>query len=59
MDLRVDLSEIWSLYEEKNKIGEQVFIKLVLPATVSNEECTRWLESKGITRRFLFPDETN
>ncbi|MBE0426764.1 MAG: hypothetical protein IBX72_08960 [Nitrospirae bacterium] len=58
MDLRVDLSEIWSLYEKKNKIGEQIFVKLVLPAA-SNEECTRWIESKGTTRRFLFPDKTN
>lgn len=59
MDLRVDLSEIWSIYEKEKNVTENVFIKLVLPATISNEECTRWLESKGITRRFLFPDETN
>jgi len=59
MDLRVDLSEIWGIYEKEKNVNENVFIKLVLPATVLNEECTRWFESKGITRRFLFPDETN
>jgi hypothetical protein len=58
MDLRVDLSEIWSLYEREQKIDENVFIKLVLPATVSNEECKKWLKEKGVTRRFLFPDES-
>jgi hypothetical protein len=56
MDLRVDLSEIWSLYERENNIDENVFIKLVLPATASAEECTNWLEEKGITKSFLFPD---
>jgi hypothetical protein len=57
MDLRVDLSEIWSFYENEKNIDENIFIKLVLPATVSNEECAKWLEEKGITRNFLFPDE--
>jgi hypothetical protein len=56
MDLRVDLSEIWSLYEGEKNIDENVFIKLVLPATASTEECTNWLEEKGITKSFLFPD---
>lgn len=57
MDLRVDLSEIWSLYERENNIDENIFIKLVLPATASSKECTKWLEEKGVTRGFLFPDE--
>lgn len=57
MDLRVDLSEIWSLYQEENKIGEQVFVKLVLPKA-TNMKCSKWLENRGITRSFLFPDET-
>jgi serine/threonine protein kinase len=50
-------TNIWSLYERENNIDENIFIKLVLPATVSNKECTKWLEEKGITKSFLFPDE--
>ncbi|MGD0885242.1 MAG: hypothetical protein ABSA46_10310 [Thermodesulfovibrionales bacterium] len=58
MDLRFDLSEIWSVYEKERNNKEKVFIKLVLPITVSNDECTKWLVDRGITRNYLFPDET-
>jgi hypothetical protein len=58
MDLRVDLSEIWNHYERERNADENVFIKLVLPASASSQECTKWLEERGITKSFLFPDKS-
>ena len=52
MDMRVDLFEIWEKCEIKN--DEQVIIKLRLPHRIK-KECHNWLESNGITKKFLFP----
>ena len=52
MDMRVDLFEIWEKYEIENK--KQVILKLRLPHRLK-EECCNWLESNGITKKFLFP----
>lgn len=56
MDLRLDLAEHWSLMMEKCQDGDLLFIKLILPPG-SGEQCKKWLEEKGITKDFLFPDE--
>lgn len=53
MDLRVDLSEVWNNLQ--NVQAEKILIKMILPAG-TNEECARYLNEKGITRNFIFPD---
>jgi FRG domain len=55
MDLRVDLSEVWDNLQKHHNNGEQIFIKVVLPGGTS-EECARYLNDKGITREFVFPE---
>jgi hypothetical protein len=55
MDLRVDLAEVWDNLQKQRHNGEQVFVKVVLPAG-TNEECARYLNEKGITREFVFPE---
>ena len=52
MDLRIDLSEVW---DNLQKQGERIFVKLVLPAG-TNEECSQYLIKKGVSKEFLFPD---
>lgn len=52
MDLRVDLSEVWGNLSTRDK---RIFVKLVLPVG-THEECSRYLEEKGLNREFLFPD---
>jgi hypothetical protein len=52
MDLRVDLSEVW---ENLQTPDDRIFVKLVLPSG-TNEECSRYLEEKGLNRDFIFPD---
>jgi len=53
MDLRVDLSEVWNNLQ--NYQAETILIKIILPAG-TNEECARYLNVKGITKDFVFPD---
>jgi hypothetical protein len=53
MDLRVDLSEVWNNLQ--NHQAEKILIKMILPAG-TNEECARYLNEKGITRNFVFPE---
>jgi hypothetical protein len=53
MDLRVDLSEVWNNLQ--NHQAEKILIKVILPAG-TNEECAHYLNEKGITRDFVFPD---
>lgn len=56
MDLRFDLTELWTRMMNGRQDGELLFIKLRLPPG-SSMECNDWLERKGITKSFLFPDE--
>ena len=53
MDLRVDLSKVWDNLQ--NLQAERILIKLVLPVG-TEQECTRYLNEKGMTEDFLFPD---
>ena len=53
MDLRVDLSEVWDNLQINRE--ERILIKLVLPSGTETE-CARYLNNKGITKDFLFPD---
>ena len=55
MDLRVDLSEVWENLQKHHNNEEQIFVKVVLPAGTS-EEYARYLNGKGITREFVFPE---
>lgn len=52
MDMRLDLFELWEKYEIEN--NKQVITKLRLPHKIK-KECRNWLESNGITKKFLFP----
>jgi hypothetical protein len=53
MDLRVDLSEVWDDLQTNGE--EKIIIKLVLPSG-TEQDCTRYLNEKGIAKDFLFPD---
>jgi hypothetical protein len=53
MDLRADLSEVWDNLQ--NVQQEKIFIKIMLPAG-TEQECAEYLETKGITKKSLFPD---
>ena len=53
MDLRVDLSEVWDNLQ--NDEAEKILIKVVLPAG-TEQECTNYLNKKGIIKEFIFPD---
>jgi hypothetical protein len=53
MDLRADLSELWD--NLRNQQRENIFIKIILPVG-TEQECTEYLNSKGTTKKFLFPD---
>ncbi|WP_353237276.1 hypothetical protein [Limnohabitans sp.] len=54
MELRLDLLELWRMQEQEMD-GEVIAIKIVLP-TGSQEECARYLASKGINKSFVYPD---
>ena len=56
MDLRCDLAEIWNHYQEQRGSREPLVLKLVLPKGTT-EECSRWLESEGMTPAFIYPIE--
>jgi FRG domain len=53
MDLRVDLSEVWE--DLQNHQAETILIKMVLPAG-TEQELTRYLDKKEMTKEFIFPD---
>ena len=53
MDLRVDLSEVWDNLQ--NHQAEKILIKVVLPAG-TEQQCTSYLNKKGMTKEFIFPD---
>ena len=53
MDLRADLSEVWDNLQRQN--GEGIFVKIILPAGTKSE-CARYLNEKGLTKSFIFPD---
>lgn len=53
MDMRFDLCEIWEKFEQDH--NTQVIIKLRLPHQ-AKDECRHWLESKGITKKYIYPD---
>ncbi len=53
MDLRVDLSEVWDDLQTNGE--EKIIIKLVLPSG-TEQDCTGYLNEKGIAKDFLFPD---
>jgi hypothetical protein len=53
MDMRLDLCETWEKFEREN--NTQVIIKIRLPHP-AKAECRRWLESKGITKKYIYPD---
>jgi len=55
MDLRYDLSEIWTHMEQKNGGDEKIFIKLVLPSGTS-DKCKEWLSNNDINADFIYPD---
>jgi hypothetical protein len=55
MDLRADLFEVWDNLHKRRENSEQIFVKMVLPAG-TNEECARYLNERGITKDFVFPD---
>ena len=53
MDLRVDLSEVWGNLQ--NHQTDAILTKIVLPAG-TEQECERYLQSKGVKKEFIFPD---
>jgi len=54
MDLRYDLETQWRM-RENERPGETILIKLILPAGTETEVAD-YLDDKGITKGFLFPD---
>lgn len=54
MELRLDLLEMWRLQEQENP-EEAIVVKIVLPPG-SQQECTAYLEHKGINEAFIYPD---
>lgn len=57
MDLRFTLAESWNLYRRVNRCEDLIFLKLILPAD-SIMECTTWLNARGITESFIYPDKS-
>lgn len=55
MDLRYDLESFWRMQEAEVE-NETIIIKLVLPAG-NNLATKKYLDSKDITREFIYPDE--
>ncbi len=55
MDLRYDLETQWRL-REKELADETIVVELILPAG-TEENVSSYLESRGITDSFLFPDK--
>ncbi len=55
MDLRCDLAEVWNKLNKERKDTETVVLKLILPKGTA-EECTGWLDAKGIHEAFIYPD---
>lgn len=53
MELRVDLSELWRLVEDRS--GEKILVKLVLPAATESS-VANYLSAKRIDRSFIYPD---
>lgn len=58
MDLRCDLTEVWRRLENERQNNEAVLLKLILPRG-SVGECSEWLETAGINKAFVFPDNHN
>lgn len=56
MDLRYDLTEFWAKMSDERE--EQIFIKLTLPKG-TKKQCSEWLRNKGITKKYLFPEEND
>jgi hypothetical protein len=54
MDLRYDLESIWKIKENSLK-GENIITKVVLPDN-SKDSADEYLEKKGISHDFVFPD---
>ena len=54
MDLRVDFSEVWDNLQGHER-SENIFVKLILPHGIY-EPFSQYLNAKGITREFLFPE---
>jgi hypothetical protein len=54
MDLRCDLESIWRI-QEQSLDGEKIICKVVLPSG-SQDDANKYLEEKGFSYDFLFPD---
>lgn len=54
LELRLDLQEQWRL-KEASQPDEAILVKLLLPGD-SEAECARYLESRGVTASFIYPD---
>lgn len=56
MDLAYDLEDIWKQQELPEIRNERIFIKLILPDGTQND-CGDYLDGKGITHEYLFPND--
>ena len=54
LELRLDLQEQWRLLEA-NQPNDTILVKLLLPAG-SESECGNYLEGRGISASFIYPD---
>jgi hypothetical protein len=54
IDLRCDLESIWKIQEQSLE-GEKIIFKIVLPSG-SQDDANKYIEEKGISYDFLFPD---
>lgn len=54
MEMRLDLLELWRLQEQESP-DEAIVLKMILPPS-SQEACAAYLESKGISKSFIYPE---
>ncbi len=54
MDFRYDLADVWATYDNTNN-GNKSFIKVHILEDIK-KELSKYLEQKGITENYVFPD---